>query len=200
MYTGSSPRVRGAGHDAVPQAHEEGIIPARAGSRPSMPASRPCRRDHPRACGEQVSSARVVRLSQGSSPRVRGAEAGSVLIAGRLGIIPARAGSSSCPAPVRAQTWDHPRACGEQSRDRRLHQGRGGSSPRVRGAGLDSRGGGFGSGIIPARAGSSRRYIPPCGASRDHPRACGEQSSARLVVNMIKGSSPRVRGAVIRRF
>ena len=71
-------------------------------------------------------------------------------------------------------------------------------------------------GIIPARAGSSLKRKLPCGASRDHPRACGEQSMFLLGVRLAdgiiparagsssplsvlnrgaRGSSPRVRGA-----
>ena len=175
MYTGSSPRVRGAGHDAVPQAHEEGIIPARAGSRPSMPASRPCRRDHPRACGEQVSSARVVRLSQGSSPRVRGA--GDVAH-GELpdhGIIPARAGSRGGFSPHRRASRDHPRACGEQLTMPFQRPTKKGSSPRVRGAAYTSPSTATDTGIIPARAGSSLDGLQSLVHRRDHPRACGEQ-------------------------
>ena len=53
IYTGSSPRVRGAG-GAVPGCIEQvGIIPARAGSS-RIYDDRPCvAGDHPRACGEQ---------------------------------------------------------------------------------------------------------------------------------------------------
>ncbi len=155
LFKGSSPRVRGAAPNTSVARAARGIIPARAGSSCLTRCARPPRWDHPRACGEQGSPSALRRMSMGSSPRVRGAEPRDEDGRDDGGIIPARAGSSSCPAPVRAQTWDHPRACGEQSRDRRLHQGRGGSSPRVRGAVRFDGKKCDESGIIPARAGSS---------------------------------------------
>ena len=155
LYLESSPRVRGAAILVNVSSIFSGIIPARAGSSCLTRCARPPRWDHPRACGEQGSPSALRRMSMGSSPRVRGAEPRDEDGRDDGGIIPARAGSSSCPAPVRAQTWDHPRACGEQSRDRRLHQGRGGSSPRVRGAVRFDGKKCDESGIIPARAGSS---------------------------------------------
>ena len=72
---------------------------------------------------------------------------------------------------------DHPRACGEQLVLRIDGEEVEGSSPRVRGAAhqlylLIKH-----LGITPARAGSRR---PPCRSgtrTRDHPRACGEQTN-----------------------
>ena len=53
-------------------------------------------------------------------------------------------------------------------------------------------------GIIPARAGSRKLASCSLRGSRDHPRACGEQSDWRSTLRPEMGSSPRVRGAVIR--
>ena len=73
LYTGSSPRMRGAPVTQQGVALRIGIIPADAGSTPSdhYPSSAP--RDHPRGCGEHglVSASRGLEL--GSSPRMRGA-------------------------------------------------------------------------------------------------------------------------------
>ena len=92
---GSSPRVRGAGLPAARGDQQEGIIPARAGSR-GAPGWSSCRtRDHPRACGEQNFRQRSLHMPRGSSPRVRGAGRERRCRAGRDGIIPARAGSST---------------------------------------------------------------------------------------------------------
>ena len=77
------------------------------------------------------------------------------------GIIPARAGSSSSYIRNFFFNWDHPRACGEQQITGGKSSESQGSSPRVRGAEpvvrveLDT------SGIIPARAGSSKAHISP---------------------------------------
>ena len=70
----------------------------------------------------------------GSSPRVRGAEARHAVDGVAVGIIPARAGSSSPCTTVVMVTGDHPRACGEQLALIAFYFGKQGSSPRVRGA------------------------------------------------------------------
>ena len=73
-----------------------------------------------------------------------------------------------------------------------------GSSPRVRGAASTPARPSWPSGIIPARAGSSRSGAPLSDARRDHPRACGEQYKAATGKDISIGSSPRVRGAAVR--
>ena len=92
-------------------------------------------------------------------------------------------------------SWDHPRACGEQSTVLHVLELFKGSSPRVRGAAACPHLSKFSIGIIPARAGSSAQYI--CRACRegDHPRACGEQLPYQMRAATSLGSSPRVRGA-----
>ena len=114
MSMGSSPRVRGAVFIPRPLACLAGIIPARAGSR--ITGLRTCRhrRDHPRACGEQNEFGSLFPCSQGSSPRVRGAEPRDEDGRDDGGIIPARAGSRAPSRGGRRRYRDHPRACGEQ--------------------------------------------------------------------------------------
>ena len=53
---------------------------------------------------------------------------------GRLGIIPACAGSTLISRPKRSLTWDHPRMCGEHTFQPAVNVMQGGSSPHVRGA------------------------------------------------------------------
>ena len=146
-------------------------------------------------CGEQASSICRVRMSTGSSPRVRGA----VHVAGvggpEGGIIPACAGSRARFSIVSELPWDHPRVCGEQSPNVVRSFQPQGSSPRVRGAVCDRLVEVDGLGIIPACAGSrcsSRSWFSPF---RDHPRVCGEQRPSRAERCRRPGSSPRVRGA-----
>ena len=194
--TGSSPRVRGAAQRAVRQKCLRGIIPARAGSRP-LPSVRPASRwDHPRACGEQPSYGEHMAHLSGSSPRVRGADLDTVVSLLVDGIIPARAGSSPTTPSAPSTRWDHPRACGEQNRPLCRCRSVPGSSPRVRGAGALLLCCGIHRGIIPARAGSSLDTLSRRHTKRDHPRACGEQVLALGRSVFIRGSSPRVRGAV----
>ena len=69
-----------------------------------------------------------------------------------------------------------------------------GSSPRVRGL-RESTGQGVGAqGIIPARAGFTRRAPGGARACGDHPRACGVYPGQEPVEGAACGSSPRVRG------
>ena len=111
---------------------------------------------------------------RGSSPRVRG----------KCGLT----GGESAGATA------HPRACGENTTPSTTRFLCLGSSPRVRGK--------FGRGLllevrdrlIPARAGK----IAPPGRRRAprpaHPRACGENGIAGVILAVAVGSSPRVRG------
>ena len=155
LRSGSSPRVRGAGRH-YPQADQpQGIIPACAGSRSASRPRPSTAGDHPRVCGEQPTSNVVSVQSVGSSPRVRGAAVGAVLVERALGIIPAcagsRRGSRACGRPGR----DHPRVCGEQEWVAAGGTERQGSSPRVRGAASATGVRVLRHGIIPACAGSS---------------------------------------------
>ena len=169
------PRMRGA---VPPDRHGEGphgVIPARAGSRAPSPRTAPSPRDHPRACGEQADSLEPAVLELGSSPRVRGAVLASSRTRQRSGIIPARAGSRLMFSSGNLRNGDHPRACGEQFDRMPCEIPTAGSSPRVRGAAETQATRLGGEGIIPARAGSSLTKQCKVSATRDHPRACGEQ-------------------------
>ena len=52
-------------------------------------------------------------------------------------------------------------------------------------------------GIIPADAGSTK--LPPMQViiNKDHPRGCGEHTEMLNAINWQKGSSPRMRGALM---
>ena len=134
---GSSPRVRGAAQDARQHVVLAGIIPACAGSSRLEHGEAYQARDHPRVCGEQNGLRGLDLEVVGSSPRVRGAvdvRHDRLLLSG---IIPACAGSREGQSCTCRQCWDHPRVCGEQSEQRRPFAVCLGSSPRVRGAGLE---------------------------------------------------------------
>ena len=172
---GSSPRVRGAAFSRALKRNDDGIIPARAGSRCPTRSTTTIARDHPRACGEQLALGALCALWWGSSPRVRGAVPRLLWWGRFLGIIPARAGSSRWLVDGFHYGRDHPRACGEQCTHKGRTCRRWGSSPRVRGAGRNQDRADNRHGIIPARAGSRRSTMASCVPGRDHPRACGEQ-------------------------
>ena len=71
---GSSPRVRGTRGQGAFHRQGVGIIPARAGSTPSLRPTSHVPWDHPRVCGEHFFSFQCLRVPAGSSPRVRGAQ------------------------------------------------------------------------------------------------------------------------------
>ena len=171
---GSPPRVRGTARPLAVAAAPIGITPARAGNR-AQAAPLFCRqRDHPRACGEQETTAVYEDWQSGSPPRVRGTEhwTGFRLVCAR--ITPARAGNSSPGSSHGPAGRDHPRACGEQTGKASSGWFVAGSPPRVRGTASHG------------PAGST--------APRDHPRACGEQTGRLLLDRPVAGSPPRVRG------
>ena len=193
---GSSPLVRGAPRRSC-RVHRSGrIIPARAGSTRPARCGRGSRRDHPRSCGEHLMDAFVDQCIIGSSPLVRGAPCVLELLDLLIGIIPARAGSTSATRRTPSRRRDHPRLCGEHESGVILMTARWGSSPLVRGARpavADLR---CERGIIPARAGSTggRRYRKH--DRRDHPRSCGEHRRCHESIAAGRGSSPLVRGAL----
>ena len=113
---GSSPRVRGTGLHLHQARQGPGIIPARAGNSLQVMRHGGINRDHPRACGEQEFSSIVSNKGKGSSPRVRGTELMADLDDAVLGIIPARAGNRRRSGCGGRSGWDHPRACGEQTK------------------------------------------------------------------------------------
>ena len=89
---GSSPLARGLLGPRILHAHEEGIIPARAGfTRGRMPAGAG-RPDHPRSRGVYSSETICWGRGSGSSPLARGLLIRIVLSFRCTGIIPARAG------------------------------------------------------------------------------------------------------------
>ena len=132
---GSSPRMRGTGEQGTRGDDLAGIIPAHAGNRSNPRLRATSRRDHPRACGEQLKLTLKASAHSGSSPRMRGTAEECLAGVTVDGIIPAHAGNSRTSSCASPRCWDHPRACGEQHTHVRKHSS--------------------GNGIIPARAGSS---------------------------------------------
>ena len=78
-----------------------------------------------------ISASVVAKL--GSPPRVRGTGLQEPDHGEHRRITPARAGNSMCPMTPGPGMEDHPRACGEQAREKEDKDGMKGSPPRVRG-------------------------------------------------------------------
>ena len=76
--------------------------------------------DHPRACGENYRALFFSTHSRGSPPRMRGKHNLKGEKGMNYGITPAHAGKTGFWADVFLPFWDHPRACGENSRSQRF--------------------------------------------------------------------------------
>ena len=94
MQSGSSPRMRGAPEKTLIVAVIRGIIPADAGSTVHRIHRHGRTKDHPRGCGEHDTVLLGEEGTEGSSPRMRGAQAGSSHPDSHGRIIPADAGST----------------------------------------------------------------------------------------------------------
>ena len=90
-------------------------------------------RDHPRVCGEKVSSTPAKAVAAGSPPRVRGKETRHFRLLLPSGITPACAGKRPFTPPPFCIVRDHPRVCGEKTELGRKNEQYQGSPPRVRG-------------------------------------------------------------------
>ncbi len=110
---GSSPLVRGAREQRRGPLAGLGIIPARAGSTVCDKLCVLVIEDHPRSCGEHSATSILSSSCGGSSPLVRGARFGIGRFSFAVGIIPARAGSTSWGISWIRIRQDHPRSCGE---------------------------------------------------------------------------------------
>ena len=194
---GSPPHMRGkvAELNAVPVCL--GITPAHAGKRMTENISEHVRWDHPRTCGEKYIDLPPSGNRWGSPPHMRG-KAGCSRWRMRLsGITPAHAGKSfQCFRKLRA-VWDHPRTCGEKLHPLQFSHTVSGSPPHMRGKVVMPPRFQRSRGITPAHAGKS---LPPCAGTAsnwDHPRTCGEKSTAGCDKYGQVGSPPHMRGKVM---
>ena len=112
---GSPPRMRGKVDGKTTKTRTGGITPAYAGKSCAAHDFTMSCQDHPRVCGEKELAGFVLKLRQGSPPRMRGKakEAVDAMLAER--ITPAYAGKSSFSISVSSAYWDHPRVCGEKT-------------------------------------------------------------------------------------
>ncbi len=171
---GSSPRVRGRLGADFQAGLESGLIPAGAGQTVSVRRGIWSPRAHPRGCGADERDITPAGLGEGSSPRVRGRHAVFHGTVHSTGLIPAGAGQTR----IRGGFVDR----GE------------GSSPRVRGRQIPELEARIRRGLIPAGAGQTQFHQVLCAWQGAHPRGCGADSIAFLVLWAAWGSSPRVRG------
>ena len=192
--TGSSPRMRGTRSVGRAVRGGLGIIPAYAGNTSSAWLCMIRIRDHPRVCGEHITSSISMRIGRGSSPRMRGTLLGQFPCGHEVGIIPAYAGNTWSVGGFGGLSRDHPRVCGEHCFDCVCESCDEGSSPRMRGTPCKASATAYCRGIIPAYAGNTNSPMTPYETHGDHPRVCGEHAWVLRFGLWLLGSSPRMRG------
>ena len=131
---------------------------------------------------------------QGSSPHARGPPGHRCEWPSVLGIIPACAGSTRYPAPIRPNHQDHPRMRGVHLVKLTWLHVLKGSSPHARGPQYTQERKKGNNRIIPACAGSTRIWKRLCVGIEDHPRMRGVHSILSPVKDGNRGSSPHARG------
>ena len=153
---------------------------------------------HPRACGEHQYFHIHWPMRGGSSPRMRGTRHAVRSVDGSHRFIPAHAGNTYAGRLQAKGLSVHPRACGEHGSGRLARPGCTGSSPRMRGTPIKL--------PLPLRV---RRFIPAHAGNTInihivlllwsvHPRACGEHCGKPNSQAFSNGSSPRMRGTLVR--
>ena len=172
--SGSPPRMRGKLAVYLHGVDAAGITPAHAGK------TRAVRVKSPRRLG--------------SPPRMRGKLYSHRLPANHRGITPAHAGKTLSRPGTPTEGRDHPRACGENRSGYSTPRKHRGSPPRMRGKLLSQSPAALRAGITPAHAGKTSKKQITCLASRDHPRACGENHFSHQEIPLELGSPPRMRG------
>ena len=110
---GSSPLMRGIRFLNTFSDLYSRIIPAHAGNTYEVKIIPKPAEDHPRSCGEYVTSRGSMRENRGSSPLMRGIRILFIYGLCRLRIIPAHAGNTIHALFIELFHEDHPRSCGE---------------------------------------------------------------------------------------
>ena len=193
--SGSSPHTRGAPRPTVGGAGDRRIIPAYAGSTFAVRRPRWKARDHPRIRGEHMTRPPGSIKHRGSSPHTRGARGCGRAHPREMRIIPAYAGSTDAGEAAGQALSDHPRIRGEHTPHPKRPSQTTGSSPHTRGAQAGHSLAASDARIIPAYAGSTRKYQQDKAWRSDHPRIRGEHASPPRMGRFRRGSSPHTRGA-----
>ena len=153
--TGSPPRMRGKLSFSRSLLGVTRITPAYAGKTANAAATAKWHRDHPRVCGENRGSERIMHWATGSPPRMRGKQAEVDGMAVEYRITPAYAGKTSCHGLHASDRRDHPRVCGENHGALRAGLYPEGSPPRMRGKRKEGKAMTKFEGITPAYAGKT---------------------------------------------
>ena len=131
------------------------ITPAHAGKRTAGRSLLCVQWDHPRTCGEKLTTSAAIILALGSPPHMRGKDLHRFGAGHHAGITPAHAGKSRTKRLPMQQSKDHPRTCGEKSTLISALNKVQGSPPHMRGKAYQSVCENLERGITPAHAGKS---------------------------------------------
>ena len=176
--TGSPPHVRGKGCCNHSMILVDGITPACAGKRPTLPPPVRSAGDHPRMCGEKVFTASGAVQLRGSPPHVRGKDTKLPSQKSSTGITPACAGKRVQALADKLGKQDHPRMCGEKFAAANPALPPSGSPPHVRGKGAYLPFRSPAAGITPACAGKrlkrSRSTVSPVAIVPLFPSVCNK--------------------------
>ena len=171
-----------------------GLIPARAGTTLVACRTRVSLRAHPRSRGDHPPGIPAAETAGGSSPLARGPPALNANRTGVRGLIPARAGTTRSSHFSRRFMRAHPRSRGDHVKTIFRACMVPGSSPLARGPPRRALRRFPRSGLIPARAGTTRRVHGTRRAAGAHPRSRGDHPLRLSLVLCSRGSSPLARG------
>ena len=132
----------------------------------------------------------------GSSPLARGTQEQPQLLHRRTGLIPARAGNTTCTASRIPTRGAHPRSRGEHRARRSFALRSWGSSPLARGTPANKWLVVASHGLIPARAGNTLGINGANFVLGAHPRSRGEHTETPTGWDVTMGSSPLARGTL----
>ena len=191
---GSSPLARGTPGGCFGVVLGGGLIPARAGNTQRCLLGLPVAWAHPRSRGEHKPHVEFVTQRAGSSPLARGTRGVFFDRGCPLWLIPARAGNTTIRGPPLRPTGAHPRSRGEHSWSKTVMSNDPGSSPLARGTRSLWWDMLPGTGLIPARAGTTPQPLTRPNDSRAHPRSRGDHVPAVKFKLTEPGSSPLARG------
>ena len=140
----------------------------------------------------------MVAFMVGSSPLARGPLRALLHGCVFFGLIPARAGTTWRHSLVWGPGWAHPRSRGDHRPAAASARSFAGSSPLARGPLTAPRGMSCVTGLIPARAGTTKTTTILEIIKGAHPRSRGDHPSAANSSTTKKGSSPLARGPLVR--
>ena len=168
-----------------------GNIPTRVGTTDPNYAVPMMTREHPHASGDNPKWKRYVMLLLGTSPREWGQLAVCDSLAGRLGNIPTRVGTTYSHGESPPTAWEHPHASGDNTQTLRAGSSSSGTSPREWGQRKMSTLCRYSSGNIPTRVGTTAKRGSTESFKREHPHASGDNWPRFLIKTSKQGTSPR---------